>query len=243
MGIYPFEDYQNYSPYIHTPNDLIGNSVNSFEMSQQYCRMNIACLAEIATPKAEHYEATLTFDVDTLWVSHSSTLTIFNNTETEVVTLNKITIDEEYFGYYSFEYDGQSFELNEEVSIDIPRSESVQLEVFENLIGKNMVYPVLYFENTLETVTLVTAIDIASVEEQVNFNAQVFPNPAESQLNIIAEGMQRINVYNSIGQLVESVKAEGQGQHTISVESYPSGVYTLQIVTDERVFNRNVVVK
>ena len=50
MGIYPFEDYQNYSPDIHTPNDLIGPSVNSFAMSQQYCQMNIACLAEIANP-------------------------------------------------------------------------------------------------------------------------------------------------------------------------------------------------
>ena len=50
MGIYPFEDYQNYSPYIHSTNDLIGTSVNSWEMSQQYCRMNIGCLAEIATP-------------------------------------------------------------------------------------------------------------------------------------------------------------------------------------------------
>ena len=49
MGIYPFEDYQNYSPYIHTPNDVIGTSVTSFEMSQQYCQMNIACLAEIAS--------------------------------------------------------------------------------------------------------------------------------------------------------------------------------------------------
>ena len=53
MGIYPFEDYQNYSPYIHTPNDLIGTSVNSFEMSQQYCQMNIACLAEIANPMGD----------------------------------------------------------------------------------------------------------------------------------------------------------------------------------------------
>ena len=50
MGIYPFEDYQNYSPHIHTTNDLIGPSVNSFEMGQQYCRMNIGCLAEIANP-------------------------------------------------------------------------------------------------------------------------------------------------------------------------------------------------
>ena len=53
MGIYPFEDYQHYSPYIHTVNDLIGNSVNSWEMSQQYCRMNIGCLAEIANPMGE----------------------------------------------------------------------------------------------------------------------------------------------------------------------------------------------
>lgn len=50
MGIYPFEDYENYSPYIHTTNDIIGTSVTSFEMSQQYCRMNIGCLAELANP-------------------------------------------------------------------------------------------------------------------------------------------------------------------------------------------------
>ena len=29
MGIYPFEDYQHYSPYIHTPNDLIGSMLSS----------------------------------------------------------------------------------------------------------------------------------------------------------------------------------------------------------------------
>lgn len=53
MGIYPFEDYEHYSPYIHTTNDLIGTSVNSWEMSQRYCRMNIGCLAEIANPVGE----------------------------------------------------------------------------------------------------------------------------------------------------------------------------------------------
>ena len=53
MGIYPFEDYQNYSPYIHTPNDVIGTSVTSFAMSQRYCQMNIGCLTEIANPVGE----------------------------------------------------------------------------------------------------------------------------------------------------------------------------------------------
>ena len=37
MGIYPFEDVDHDSPYIHTTNDLIGPSVTSFAMSQRYC--------------------------------------------------------------------------------------------------------------------------------------------------------------------------------------------------------------
>ena len=53
MGIYPFEDYQNYSPYIQTGNDLIGPSVNSFEMSQRYTQMNVACVSTLAVLDSE----------------------------------------------------------------------------------------------------------------------------------------------------------------------------------------------
>ena len=56
MGIYPFEDYQNYSPYIHTGNDMIGPSVNSFEMSQRYAQMNIACVSTLAILDTESVE-------------------------------------------------------------------------------------------------------------------------------------------------------------------------------------------
>ena len=247
MGIYPFEDYQNYSPYIHTPNDLIGLSVNSFEMGQQYCQMNIACLAEIANPVGDYYEETLTFDVDTLWIPETyepALLTVYNNTETEEVTLNKIFVDDEEEWWYYFSYNGEDFYLNEEVSIVIPRGQSIQLEVHGNIWAKEMVYPVLYFENTLPLVSLVTAFDwTESVSEQENYAIQVYPNPAENQLNIIADGIQCINVYNAIGQLVETVKVESQNQYSLSVETYPSGLYTLQIVTENGVYSRNVVVK
>lgn len=247
MGIYPFEDYQNYSPYIHTPNDLIGTSVTSFEMSQQYCQMNIACLAEIANPVEGFYEETLTFDVDTLWIPETyepALLTVYNNTETEEVALKKIFVDDEEEWWYYFSYNGQDFSLNEEVNIVIPRGQSVQLEVHGNIWAKEMVYPVLYFENTLPLVSLVTAFNwTESVSEQENYAIQVYPNPAENQLNIIADDLQRVNVYNAMGQLVETVKVESQDQHTISVEAYPSGLYTLQIVTGQGVFNKNVVVK
>lgn len=51
LGIFPFEDVDHDSPYIHTQNDLIGPSVNSFAMVQQFCQMNIGCLAELAVPE------------------------------------------------------------------------------------------------------------------------------------------------------------------------------------------------
>ena len=53
MGIYPFEDKDNYSPYMHTLEDVIGISVNSFEQSQRFTQMNIACVATLATLSTE----------------------------------------------------------------------------------------------------------------------------------------------------------------------------------------------
>ena len=50
MGIFPFEDTPNYSPYIHTAQDLIGPSVNSTEMAKTFIQANLACLATLAIP-------------------------------------------------------------------------------------------------------------------------------------------------------------------------------------------------
>ena len=242
MGIYPFEDYQNYSPYIHTVNDLIGTSVTSFAMSQQYCQMNIACLAEIANPVGEFYEETLTFDVDTLWVSHSATLTIFNNTETDVVTLTKITIDEEYPGIYSF-YNGQYFELDEEVSIDIPRGGSIQLEVIENLDGKGIIaFPVLYFENTLETVSLVTGIDLASVSEQGTANAQVFPNPSNGTFNLnLGAGQWDVEVYDITGRKVYENCMDGRS--VLDLGQCQKGIYFLKATNSDKALTTKIVIR
>jgi leucyl aminopeptidase len=243
MGIYPFEDYQNHSPYIHTPNDVIGTSVTSFEMSQQYCQMNIACLAEIANPIGGDYEETLTFDVDTLWVSHSATLTIFNNTETDVVTLSKITIDEVYAGLYYFVYDGLLFQLDEEVSIVIPRGGSIQLEVIENLDGKDPIaYPVLYFENTLETVSLVTTIDLAAVSEQGTANTQVFPNPSNGTFSLnLGAGQWDVEIYDITGRKVYENRLDGSS--VIDLGKCRKGVYFLKATGESRGVTTKVMVQ
>jgi len=48
MGIFPFEDVDNYSPYIHTSDDVIGLSVNSFEMAATFTKAMIANVATMA---------------------------------------------------------------------------------------------------------------------------------------------------------------------------------------------------
>jgi hypothetical protein len=48
MGIFPFEDSQYYSPYIHTSNDIIGLSVNSLEMAKTFTQAAIANVASMA---------------------------------------------------------------------------------------------------------------------------------------------------------------------------------------------------
>jgi hypothetical protein len=48
MGIFPFEDSQNYSPFIHTPDDLNGTSVNSYEMLATFTKATLASVVTLA---------------------------------------------------------------------------------------------------------------------------------------------------------------------------------------------------
>jgi hypothetical protein len=61
QGIFPFEDSQDYSPYIHTANDIIGLSVNNFEQHMTFVQAIIACVVslsdELARPENLEAEA------------------------------------------------------------------------------------------------------------------------------------------------------------------------------------------
>lgn len=92
MGIYPFEDYQNYSPYIHSGNDLIGPSVNSFEMSQRYAQMNLACVATLAGLDSESVSENMINTVELFPNPANNQLTLTNIYEgvSEVQIINSV---------------------------------------------------------------------------------------------------------------------------------------------------------
>ena len=237
MGIYPFEDYENYSPYIHTPNDLIGTSVNSFEMGQQYCQMNIACLAEIANPMGE-------------------TPQVFCNPVTNFYL--------DYYDYKSLTYlvlywespeEGSTGELNH---FDVYR-DGVVVATIENgdyyyqqqygyvdtISGELQVeyYVVAVYSDGCEapSETLIGEGQPTGVGE-MDAMVSVYPNPVENQLNITAAGLQRIVVYNAMGQLVETKVADGN-QFVLQVGDYAVGLYTIQVVTANGVSTSNIIVQ
>ncbi len=237
MGIYPFEDYQNYSPYIHTTNDLIGLSVTSFEMSQQYCQMNIACLAEIANPMG---------DTPQVYCNPVVNFYIEHPVDKDMTTLALLWDSPE---------EGSTGELQH---FDVYRDNAVIAQIAYELgvnwydyldtitVGAQAEYFIMAVYNDgceAASDTLIGEGLPNSVNDLENGNVAVYPNPAENQINILANGLQLVNVYNAMGQLVETLKVSLIDQFVLSVEAYPSGLYTIQMVTQNGVYNRNVVVK
>ena len=57
---------------------------------------------------------------------------------------------------------------------------------------------------------------------------KIYPVPASSFITIEAEGMQTINIYNALGQLVKSVSANGASEVRLDVSEWASGVYLVE---------------
>ena len=175
------------------------------------------------------YAETLTFDVDTLWIIGNQSFTplkINNFTENDV-TISKITITADDSWYY-FSYNGDEFVLDEEVSITVPAGTSIELEVYMNVYAKEMVYPVLHFENTLETVSLVTAFEwYESVSDQMKSAARVYPNPSHGRFSLnLGEGQWDVEVFDITGRKVYESRHEGQS--SIDLDQCPEGMYFLK---------------
>ena len=236
MGIYPFEDYENYSPYIHTPNDLIGVSVNSFGMSQRYCQMNIACLAEIANPVGDppvvECNPVVNFHVEGPVAKEISTLTLGwqRPEEGSTGTLQRFEVYRDSAVIATLDYDSlyADYVYVDTITVGI-QAEYFIMAVYsdgceaasETLIGEG-----IYDE----------------LEETGTTQAFIYPNPVESQLTIYAKGLQRVIIFNVMGQQVANMETH-QDLSTIVMDAYPKGFYTLQLVTSKGVVNRNVIVK
>ena len=129
------------------------------------------------------------------------------------------------------------------MSIAIPIGGSIQLEVIENLEGKGVIaFPVLYFENTLETVSLVTGIDLAAVSEQGTANTKVFPNPSNGTFNLnLGAGQWNVEVYDIIGRKVFENRMDGNS--ALDLGRCQKGVYIMKATNENRTISTKILVE
>ena len=237
MGIYPFEDYQNYSPYIHTPNDLIGTSVNSFAMSQQYCQMNIACLAEIANPVGEtpqvYCNPVIYFDflqpvnkevieLVMFWEApeegSSGELEHFDVYRDNMVIATQ-EYDPNYSGLYYFE-DTISIGATAEYFIMSVYSDGCEAPS-ETLIGEGIP---------------------SSVNELESGSTLVYPNPSNGTFNLnLGAGQWDVEVYDITGRKVYENRMDGRS--VLDLGKCQKGVYFLKAIGESRGVTAKVMVQ
>lgn len=85
-------------------------------------------------------------------------------------------------------------------------------------------------------------INCESVEEFGNENNLiVYPNPSSGKFNVvIPKSIEEIKIYNSIGQILESIKPESENNLVFDVVQ--NGVYFIQIITKRKTITKKLIV-
>ena len=234
MGIYPFEDYENYSPYIHTPNDLIGTSVNSFAMGQQYCQMNIACLAEIANPVGEtpvvECNPVTDFFIDYPVWKEMSWLYLFWKTPEE-----GSTGELEHFDVY------RDDEMIATVAFDPSISDYGYVDSI--LVEDEASYFIMavYSDGCEAPSETLIGYGISAVDES-EAQALVYPNPSNGTFNLnLGAGQWNVEVFDITGRKVYENLMEGRS--VLDLGQCQKGLYFMKASSEGRNLTTKIMVR
>lgn len=96
----------------------------------------------------------------------------------------------------------------------------------------------------LGAVAHLAGLNNTSLAENETPTVALYPNPTKNEVNIAAEdGLQRIAVYNLMGQLVEIKELRDENRTVLNTKSYASGVYIINIATGRGVSTQRLVVE
>ena len=83
-----------------------------------------------------------------------------------------------------------------------------------------------------------------SINELIAQTTKIYPNPAENVLNIVSYtvGIDKVNIYNVNGQLVLN-KEVNNNQKTINISSLESGIYIVDILSENTTVKRKLIIE
>jgi hypothetical protein len=82
------------------------------------------------------------------------------------------------------------------------------------------------------------------LEESIFDKVIVYPNPTKGEVNINNIALDKVTVYNTIGQLVKSFTLDsGNTNNTIDLSGLPSGVYYIYLIDQDAASVKKVIVE
>ena len=84
-------------------------------------------------------------------------------------------------------------------------------------------------------------VEVSEINENGVNGLMIYPNPTNGNLNIQVEAMRRITIANALGQIVYDQEVDSDNT-IIDMTQYESGIYMVQIVTDNGVAVKRVSV-
>lgn len=82
--------------------------------------------------------------------------------------------------------------------------------------------------------------------DQVTGSIQVYPNPANTLLNIVfqnpADAVANIQLFNSIGSMMLHQQASTSQSISIDVSNLPAGIYVLRVVDAKQIFLQSIII-
>ncbi|MBQ2906956.1 MAG: T9SS type A sorting domain-containing protein [Bacteroidales bacterium] len=122
-------------------------------------------------------------------------------------------------------------------------AEPIEATTFTDNISDGAQYSIRVVHGGLPNVTYYSMSCMSypvSVEENMSDKAEIYPNPVCDKLNITVDGIQRITITNSIGQVVYD-RAVSSDNEVIDMTRFEAGVYMIRISTESGVITEKII--
>lgn len=101
-----------------------------------------------------------------------------------------------------------------------------------------------FTELNLGLVATLAGINNYAVPENETTKVALYPNPAKDAVTILAEdGLRSIIVCNFLGQQIEAFDMNGSNHFVLNTSDYATGIYMINITTDNGVVAKRLVVR
>jgi hypothetical protein len=221
MGIFPFEDKDNCSPFIHSSNDIIGLSVNTPEQVKLFTQMNLASIATLAQ---------LDTFIPPSIVPPTNCLAVWVEEETNINNNILITWDEpekrtplEYFVYRDDESITQTADTQYLDTLEVPGSYCYKI--------------IAIYEEGQSDFSNESCEAIPWIDDIMEYSSKfkIYPNPATGELRIEnrelrIESVEIFDVYGRKHSILQSFQPSNF--LILNVSHLPAGIYFIRIADE-----------